>query len=136
LPPLNVSGWINTNKPLTAADLQGKIVLVDYWATWCGPCVRAMPELIRFNKQHQDLGVLVVGLTSEDGPAAEHVKNFVETKDGMTWPIGYGAGLTFRKMEIEVIPTFMLYDRSGISVWGGNSLDGVEEALVAAVAKK
>ena len=136
LPPLQVAGWINTNKPLEAADLQGKIVLVDFWATWCRPCVRGIPELIEVHKRYRDVGVLVVGLTSEDGPAAvQQVKNFVATKDGMVWPIGYGAGLTFRMMEVEAIPTYILYDRSGTSVWGGHSLSGIDEAIVAALAK-
>ena len=136
LPPLHAAGWLNSEKPLTTADLQGKVVLVDYWATWCGPCVRGLPELIRFNKRYRDLGVHVVGLTSEDGPAAQHVKNFVETRDGMDWPIGYGAGLTMQKMGVEGIPMYVLYDRSGVSVWGGHSFAGLEEAVTAALAEK
>ena len=136
LPPLQVAGWINTDKPLTTADLQGKIVLVDFWATWCRPCVRGLPKLIEVHKRYRDVGVVVVGLTSEDGPAAQQVKNFVATKNGMDWPIGYGAGLTFRMMDVEAIPTYILYDRSGTSVWGGHSLSGIDEAIVAALAKK
>ena len=135
LPPLYVAGWLNTDRPLTTADLQGKVVLVDYWATWCGPCVRGIPDVIQFNKKFRDAGVLVVGLTSEDGAAAQLVKNFVETRDGMDWPIGYGAGQTFQMMGIEAIPRYMLYDRSGTCVWGGHSLDGIEQAAVAALAK-
>jgi len=136
LPPLEVDGWINTEKPLTAADLQGKIVLVDYWATWCGPCMRSMPEIIRFNKQHQELGVKVVGFTSENGPAVQHVKNYVESKDGIDWPIAYGAGLVYQKMGIEGIPTYVLYDRTGTSVWGGHTLDGIEQYVARELAKQ
>jgi thiol-disulfide isomerase/thioredoxin len=136
LPPLQVSGWINADKPLTAADLAGKIVLVDYWATWCGPCVRAMPEVVRFNKRYHDLGVKVIGFTAEDGPGIQHVKNYVESKDGIDWPIAYGAGPTFDMMNVEGIPTYVLYGRNGMSVWGGHSMDGVDDALAAALANK
>ena len=136
LPPLEVAGWFNTDKPLTPADLQGKIVLVDYWATWCGPCMRGMPDVIRFYKQHRDLGVQVVGFTSEHGAAVEQVKNYIESKDGIEWPIAYGAGLVYQKMGVEGIPTYVLYDRSGTSVWGSHSLDGIEEFVARELAKK
>jgi thiol-disulfide isomerase/thioredoxin len=135
LPPLHVAGWLNTDRPLGDADLRGKVVLVDYWATWCRPCVRGIPDLIEFNRRFRDAGVLVVGLTSEHGAAVENVKNFVKLKPGMDWPIGYGAGQTFQMMGIEGIPTYMLYDRSGACVWGGHSLAGVEKAVVEALAK-
>jgi thiol-disulfide isomerase/thioredoxin len=136
LPPLHAEGWLNTEKPLAAADMRGKVVLVDYWATWCGPCLRGIPELVAFNKRYRDAGVLVIGLTSESGAAAQTVKNFVETQSGMTWPIGYGAGLTMQMVGIEGIPTYMLFDRSGTCVWGGHSLAGVEAATIEALAKK
>jgi len=135
LPPLLVEGWINSDKPLTAADLQGKIVLVDYWASWCKPCLRGLPDLIEFRKRYRDVGVMVVGFTGESGREAELAKSVVETRDGFDWPVGYGADGAFRAMNIEGIPTYVLYDRSGVSVWGGHSLYGIEEALVPLLAK-
>ena len=135
LPPLHAAGWLNTEKPLTKEDLRGKVVLIDYWATWCGPCIRGIPDVVAFHKRYRDAGVVVVGLTSEDGPAAQQVKNFVETQNGMTWPIGYGAGMTMELVGIRGIPTYMLFDRTGTCVWGGHSLDGVEQAAIEAIAK-
>lgn len=136
LPPLHASGWINSAQPVTDADLKGKVVLVDYWATWCGPCVQGIPEVIAFRNRFRDSGVMVIGLTSERELEVETVKNFVAAKQGMDWPIGYGAGMTFKMMGVQAIPTYMLYDRTGTCIWGGHSLAGAEAAAVRALASQ
>lgn len=136
LPPLQASGWINSDKPPSNEDLHGKLVLVDFWATWCRPCVQGIPELVEFNKRYRDTDVRVIGLTAEDGDEAWHVKRFVEVRDGMTWPVGYGASLPFQMLGINGIPTYMLFDRSGTSVWASHSLDGIEQVLLPLLAEK
>ncbi|MEX0611609.1 MAG: redoxin family protein [Pirellulales bacterium] len=134
LPPLDAGGWLNTDKPLTADDLRGKVVLVDFWTTTCGYCLRHMPEIAEFHQRFGERGVLVVGLTPEPAQAVERVKQVVEVA-GIDWPIGYGAGVAFNALGIFGTPTYVLYDRTGRSVWGGHSLDGLEDAAVAALAK-
>tara|TARA_Y100001934_G_scaffold275253_2_gene369271 strand:- start:2737 stop:3822 length:1086 start_codon:yes stop_codon:yes gene_type:complete len=60
--PLAVTHWAN-GKPLTAADLKGKVVLLDFWAVWCGPCVATFPHLIEWNEKYADKGLVTIGLT-------------------------------------------------------------------------
>lgn len=61
--PLAVEAWVN-GKPLTDADLKGKVVLLDFWAVWCGPCIATFPHLRDWNDKYADKGLVIVGLTS------------------------------------------------------------------------
>jgi thiol-disulfide isomerase/thioredoxin len=134
LPPLEVDGWLNT-EPLSAETLRGQVVLVDFWSTTCGACLQHMPELARFHQRFGEQGVIIVGLTPEPAHTAERIERVVDTMD-IDWPIGYGAGVAFNALGIYGTPTYVLYDRTGRSVWGGHALDGLEEATIAALAKK
>ena len=56
-----IKGWINS-KPIKLADLRGKVVLLDFWGTWCGPCVQVIPELIKLHEKYHDKGLVVIGI--------------------------------------------------------------------------
>jgi thiol-disulfide isomerase/thioredoxin len=136
LPPIEAGGWINSQSPLKAADLRGKVVLVDFWASDCMPCVRHLPELIKIHKRFQDQGIQFVGLSLENGQRADHLRALVETRTGLSWPVGYDAQMAYEALDVTATPTYFLYDRNGRSVWGGHTLDGLEDALIAALAAK
>jgi thiol-disulfide isomerase/thioredoxin len=61
--PLAVEAWVN-GKPLTDADLKGKVVLLDFWAVWCGPCIATFPHLREWQDQYGDKGLVIIGLTN------------------------------------------------------------------------
>jgi thiol-disulfide isomerase/thioredoxin len=60
--PLAVEAWVNGD-PLTDGDLKGKVVLLDFWAVWCGPCIGTFPNLIDWHEKYADKGLVIIGLT-------------------------------------------------------------------------
>jgi thiol-disulfide isomerase/thioredoxin len=60
--PLDVEAWVN-GSPLTDEELKGKVVLLDFWAIWCGPCIATFPHLREWNDKYADKGLVMIGLT-------------------------------------------------------------------------
>lgn len=68
-------------KTVKLSDLRGKVVLVTFWATWCGPCKKEMPELQKFQKEHEDKGVEVLAVNIDDFNSRSKIKPFLEEND-------------------------------------------------------
>jgi thiol-disulfide isomerase/thioredoxin len=62
--PEIADGFALNGKAVKLADLKGKVVMIDFWAVWCGPCVATFPHLRELNKEYKDKGLEIVGLTS------------------------------------------------------------------------
>ena len=60
--PLEVEAWVN-GSAVTDDDLKGKVVLLDFWAVWCGPCIATFPHLREWNEKYADKGLVMIGLT-------------------------------------------------------------------------
>src|SRR5262249_1831244 len=72
-------------KKVKVSDYQGQVVLVNFWATWCGPCVSETPALVRLYNQYRSRGFVVIGVAhgSEEGAVTEFIKKF-----NIPYPIG------------------------------------------------
>jgi peroxiredoxin len=99
-------------KSVSFDDFKGKVVILDFWATWCGPCREEIPGLIDLQKKYEKQGLAVVGI-SLDGGGAEVVKAFV-TKVGMNYAVLLGNDKVQQAFGgIDAIPATFVIDRRG-----------------------
>jgi thiol-disulfide isomerase/thioredoxin len=104
--------WINSD-PLRLEALRGKVVLLNFWATWCGPCVAELPQLQRLHELYADKGLVVLGLHHNSVPA-ERVKAFVRDHK-LTFPVALddARGGTCGAYNITAFPKGILIGRDG-----------------------
>ena len=94
------------------SDFENKVVLVDFWATWCGPCRLEVPHLVDLYEEYRDRDFVVLGIAL-DRPGAEVVEPFVR-ENNVTYPVVIGnpeVAIAFG--GLTAIPTAFLVDRSG-----------------------
>ena len=103
------------DRSLALSDFRGKVVLLDFWATWCGPCMNELPHLKDLHAKYRGQGFEIVGVSLDIYPA--ELKRVVEG-EGLAWPIAFegkqwdnSLALMYRVYQI---PTSYLLDRKGI----------------------
>ena len=99
--------------PLSPDALRGRVVLINFWATWCLPCRVEMPLLQRMAERHRDAGLVVVGLSVDRG-TGESVRTFLRER-GVTYPVAVvGPDVERAFGGVRGYPTSILIDRSGV----------------------
>jgi len=99
---------------ISSANLRGKVVLIDIWATWCQPCKKEMPGYQKLLDQYGPRGFAVVGLKSDIMTDSEDPVKFAE-EVGVHYPLAIASTDLVQKFGgIEGLPTTFLYDRQGI----------------------
>ena len=100
-------------KSVNLASFKGKVILLDFWATWCAPCQVEIPWFVEFQEKYKDRGFAVLGVSVDDTP--EQLKPFV-SKFKMNYPVLVGAGedaLQEAYGPLWGLPTTYLIDRDG-----------------------
>jgi thiol-disulfide isomerase/thioredoxin len=135
-----IKGWINS-KPIKLADLHGKVVLLDFWGTWCGPCLSAMPKLIDLHEKYGNKGLVIIGIHDDSINSVEELEKKInklskERWDGRKIPFALAldgggrcpiegakltsdgtkptsSGATTAAYGIQAFPTMVLIDKQG-----------------------
>ncbi|MGI8544408.1 MAG: TlpA disulfide reductase family protein [Aridibacter sp.] len=114
-------------------DFKGDVILVNLWATWCGPCIKEMPELVAMQEKYGDKGFKVIGLNTSDEPP-ELVKAFVE-KQKLNYKIGWATDEVrdkfFQLSEMSGIPQSIIINRNGnmVGLFRGGGSEAVQKMI-------
>ena len=121
-PEIDIAEWID-QKPVTLATLRGQVVLLDFWATWCGPCQVTMPKLKTLHERYKDKGLVVIGLTQLYGQVhnapltpGEELGYLRAFKKEQHLPYGFAVAadeVNDARYGVRNIPTTFLIDRKG-----------------------
>jgi len=117
LPPGNITGIAPgftlpdlNGKPVSLADFKGRVVVLDFWATWCPPCRREIPDFIKLQTEYGSKSVQIVGIAlDEPGKVQEFAR-----QNGMNYPVLLGTQeISVKYGGIEGIPTTFIIDKNG-----------------------
>lgn len=132
-PAIQAAGWVNGPAP-QPGDFAGKVVVIEAWATWCGPCRQRAPELAKIAEKYRARPVVFVGLTTDDAQMLPKIQQFLD-EAGITFLNGYGAFDTLTALGAEYIPSAWVIGSQGKIVWNDNSPDDLESGIETALAQ-
>ena len=101
-----------SGKSISLSDLKGKVIFVNFWATWCGPCRHEIPDFIEFYNENKDNGVVILGVSVDK--SANKVRNFVE-ENKINYPIVMATNEMVGDYKPgKFIPTTIIIDTDGM----------------------
>ncbi|MER3495459.1 MAG: hypothetical protein C4320_00670 [Armatimonadota bacterium] len=117
--PLPAIKMVTTDgKTITNASLKGKVVILDFWATWCGPCKVASPVMEELHNKYKSKGLMVIGANTSENSNAEAAAANYKKQHGYTYTFTKKndqlASALMTKLKSDGIPLFIFVDRKGI----------------------
>jgi thiol-disulfide isomerase/thioredoxin len=133
-PPIVAEKWV---KGEAVKGLEhGRVYVVEFWATWCGPCIKGIPHLTELQKRYKDKGVTVIGMTAEDpNNTLAAVEKFVKGKgEEMAYTVAFDDHRKTDHAYMEAagrnsIPSAFLINQDGKIAWIGHPADGLDDAI-------
>jgi thiol-disulfide isomerase/thioredoxin len=138
-PPLNLAKFVKGDAVNLAKGKGSQVYVVEFWATWCGPCRTSIPHLTELQKKYKDQGVTIIGVSDE---TAAEVEPFVkEMGSKMDYVVAVDRDRATFAAYMEAfeqggIPTAFVVDKAGKVVWYGHPLGGLDGVLEKVVAGK
>ena len=130
-PELALDAWIGDGTSIEA--LRGQVVVIDFWATWCGPCMAAIPKNIELVEKHGKDGLAFIGV--HDSRNGWDKADSVVTEQGINYPVARdAAGASVKSYNLGFWPTYVVVDRRGVVRAAGllpDKVGAVVETLLA-----
>ncbi len=119
---------------VSSSQWNGKVVLLDFWEVWCGPCLASMPKVEALYKKYRDKGLLVYGITCEKEQLAS-ARKMVE-KRGVSLPVLVGGEAIQKQYGVNAVPLYVLINKAGkISFLSEGYSDEIQTAIQKALSE-
>ncbi len=125
-PEIDISSSFNSKETLTLSHLKGRVVLVEFWATWCPPCKKAIGHLKDLHSKYASKGLVIIAITAED---KNKVKKFVQNNK-MRFAVAIdNSRKTNSAYGVRSIPTAYLISAEGKVLWQGHTMNLSDETV-------